>query len=77
MAEKQKPKFDESRNVMYRRYYPHHYAFVKGNIMVGRTWGGEGIRKRVRALARKETRLQVRQLRGAQNIELDKAAQSA
>ena len=64
MANKQKPMFDESRNVMFARYYPHHYAFVKGNIMVGRTWGGRGIRKRVRALARKETRMQVRQLRG-------------
>ncbi len=63
MVEKQKPKSDETRNVMFARYYPHHYAFVKGNIMVGRTWGGDGIRKRVRALARKETRMQVRKLR--------------
>ena len=65
MAEKQKSKFDETRQEMFHRLYEHHYADVAAKIRVGRTWGGKGVRQRVRALARQETRLHVRQLRKA------------
>jgi hypothetical protein len=63
MPEKQKSRFSETKPVMFCRLYPHHYADVAARVRVGRTWGGKGIRKRVRALARKETRLHLRQLR--------------
>jgi hypothetical protein len=55
----------ETKQQMFHRLYPHHYADMEAKVKVGRTWGGEGIRQRVRALARKETRLHVKQLRDA------------
>ena len=61
--EKQKSRFDETRQQQFHRLYRHHYADMRGKIMVGGQWGSEDGRKRVRALARKETRLHVRELR--------------
>ena len=63
MTEKQKSRFDETRQQQFHRLYPHHYADMRDKVMVGGQWGGEGVRQRVRALARKETRLHVRELR--------------
>lgn len=61
--EKQKPVFDESRQAMYARLYPYHYEEMAARVKVGRTWGGKGVRQRVRALARQETRVHIRILR--------------
>jgi hypothetical protein len=70
--EKQVSKFKETRQEMFHRLYPHHYADMEANVKVNDQWGGEGVRKRVRALARKETRLHVRQLREVRNEPLSK-----
>jgi|GEM_PF-5364596 hypothetical protein len=67
MVEKQKSRFKETRQEMFHRLYRPHYVDMRGKIMVGGQWGGEGVRKRVRALARQETRLHVRQLREVKN----------
>ena len=61
---KQEPMYDETRNQVFHRLYPHHYADMVAKVKVGSTWGGEGIRQRVRALARQETRDHVKTLRG-------------
>ena len=63
MIWEQKSKFKETRQEMFHRLYDHHYADVATRVRVGRTWGGKGVRQRVRALARQETRLHVRQIR--------------
>lgn len=65
--EKQKPQFTESRQETFHRLYPHHYADMEARVKVGRTWGGKGVRQRVRALARQETRIHVSQLREINN----------
>jgi hypothetical protein len=63
MAEKQKSRFTETRQEQFHRLYPHHYLDMRSKVMAGGQWGTKDGRKRVRALARQETRLHVKQLR--------------
>ena len=65
MAADPKPNPVESKQVMFHRLYPHHYAEMRSKVMIGNQWGGEGVRQRVRGLARQETRLHVKALRRA------------
>lgn len=70
--QKEVSKFKETRQEMFHRLYDHHYADVAARVRVGHTWGGRGVRQRVRALSRQETRLHVRQLREVRNEPLSK-----
>jgi hypothetical protein len=61
--QKQNSKFKETRQEAFHRLYPSHYADMRSKVMNGGQWGSNDGRKRVRALARLETRLHVKQLR--------------
>lgn len=67
---KQKSKFDESRPEMFRLLYAEAYGEIRSQLWkVGKKigsiggWGGAGVRKRARQLARESARLRMKQFR--------------